>query len=572
MRQGFLCALVGGFMLLALGAFAGEPADQPAGEPEKELTLEEKVQKAHELVNIPKYQEKQDALRLIHEVGVANFLKPVTEDEAKLLSTIGEVMLGSTTMDGSMTRADVATYLLKDERPKVRDEAIKYITQLALYSDKPYVSDLLFEMYQNAKDDPNLRLRVALAFCAAGTPDPEHKEPDVRPKLDYETSLKRFPTLFADPDAAIRRAVVEALPKDSRTMQYSGIGVLEKDPDAAVRAAVIERYRLARMKTAAAVTLAMSGLDSSHLGENQSAVRYCVAMKLDESREPMFAMAKRYATYEETNKQAAAARGVKCLVVDAAVEREWKAAVPDLIWMAQNDVDPQVQARAAWGALTLSGQTTVRIGTTDEPFPKDMVAVEIPAMLRAFKAWVISSHEGKGETPEVKRLEEEAQIEFSDAVYEIARQRLADKDIANKRRGLALVMQIGPEEFAKEITTPQEFGAIIRTLQVFPRMPQDVQENRSLARLCLAVAVTGKEPTMRAGALQLLMVMGSFCDKDIFLPALAKMRDDTDLEIRNLVNQVGNAVNERGYSGAEEQRLEQEKRPFNAGPSKPEGE
>ncbi len=564
MKQGYFCVFIAVFMLLALGAIAGEPADKP----EKILTLEEKVKKAHELVGVGNSKPKQELLGLIHDVGVADFLKPVIDDEAKLLEVFEEIMHGSTSTEGSMTRADIATYLLKDERPKVRDEALKQMVRLALYCDKPYVSDLLFEMYREAKDDADLRLRVARAFCFAGSPNPEGKEPNVRPKLNYDKSLRRFQTLFRDPDPKVRRAVVENLRVDEPTSAKSGIGILEADTDAGVRAVVIDYYRRSKVKSKRVVAMALNGLKSTNFEEIENSVRYCTAMKLDESREPMFALTKRYAGSTETGAEAAEAQRLKFSIIGAAIQLEWKKATPDLIWMTENDADRRVRTRAAYGVLALAGQTTVRLGTVEEEFSQNMVEAETPAMMSAFKAWVIRSHEGKGETPEVRRLEEEAQIEFSDKVYEIAKRRIADRDIANKRRGLELVIEIGPEEFAKEVATWRELNNLIGSLLVFQRMHQEVEANRQLARLMLAF--TGKNDIqMRMTALQGLVVLAPYCDKDVFMPVMSKLLADPDRQIVALVEQAGKAINKAGYSGRQERMREE--RGYKEGPAEPEG-
>ncbi|MHA1518363.1 MAG: hypothetical protein ACTSYK_07130, partial [Alphaproteobacteria bacterium] len=297
MKKGYLCALICVCLLLGLAAFAGEPADKKADAPKKALTLEEKVSKAHELLSDRKYQTKQQVLALIHEVGVSNFVKPVGDDEDTLLGVVQEVMLGSTTSEGSMTRADVATYLLKDKRPKIRQEALKQITRLALYCDKPYVSNLLFEMYRQAGDDAAVRLQLAKAFCLTGSPDPKGKEPQARAKMgpeEYATTLKRLPTFFKDTDPKVRRTVVENLQVNVRTLSGSGIGALEQDPDPGVRAVVINYYRGAKVKSRSVVAMGLKGLESTNAEENEAAIRYCQAMKLAESRESMFALAKRY--------------------------------------------------------------------------------------------------------------------------------------------------------------------------------------------------------------------------------------------------------------------------------------
>jgi HEAT repeat protein len=567
MRRGYRCALIGGVLLVALGAFAGEPADTSG----TDLTLEQKLARAHELVGVRDFAAIQEMLKLIHEVGVGNFLEPYESDEAKLCGVVEQVMFGSSTEETSMTRADVATYLLKDKRAKVRDLAIKHITRLALYCDKPYVSGALYDIYQGAKDDADLRLRVAHAFGLVSTVDRQGREPKERPPLtgaDRDKICKDLQAMLRDPDPRVRRTVVENMSRDPITMQGSGVGILENDPNPGVRAAVIDYYREVRVKTDRVQAMVIRALGHNNVEELEKAVEYCAAMKLDEAREPMLAVIKRYA--EDTGGDGGGNRTekLKLRIVDLALELKWNEATPDLLWTVENDADWKVRNRAAYAVLRLAGQETVQLGTMNVVFAPSMVEAEAPAMMLAFKAWVIAHHEEKGETPEVKQLQEEAQIEFSDKVYKIAEQLLFDPDVANKRRGLRLVMDIGPEEFAKEINTVEEMNHLFGSLQVFMHMREDLEANRQTARLVLAF-VTDKDKSMVMLALRGLEQLAPFCDGDVFMPVLSKLLNTPDPEIVEAARRAGNAIQARGYSGRLEQK--QGKRRYQEGPSKPEG-
>jgi len=569
MRLGYFSVLIASLVFLPGVAFGGEeageaagetveePADETTAEPEKELTLEEKVAKAHELVSTHDYKSKQELLRLIHEVGVENFLKPVMDDEEQLMTVIISVMRGSVAGRGALTRADLATYLLKDKRPAIRDEALERVAQYAMCVDKPLVSDLLFGMYQEAKDDAELRLKFVEAFVRAGSPNPPYPEPEERPKLDYNKTLKRFPTLFRDPDPRVRRVAVESLNTDSLTVEKSGVNVLQKDPDNHVRAAVIDYYRRGTVKSGDVVAMVLKSLDTGNVDELESAVRYCKAMRINKSREPMFAMTRRFADYARPGARALRVRLIKSLVVDTAMELEWKEAVPELIWMAQNDVDTRAKVYAAYGALTVSGSDTVRLGTTEVVFPERTVEAETAPLLKAFDAWVIRVHEGKGDTPEVKRLEEEAQIEFTEKIYEIAKQRLADRDLKTKKRGLDLVMEIGPEEFAKEYDAVDEMLGLVGSLLVFRDYQEEVKANRQFARLMLAFA-RKDDVKMKKLALEALGILAGHCDREVFIPVLWEMRNHPDKEVKEMVNRAGKAISDHGYLGSEERKKQGE--------------
>jgi len=565
MRLGYFSVLIASLVFLPGVAFGGEEAgetveesaDETTAEPEKELTLEEKVAKAHELVSTHDYKSKQELLRLIHEVGVENFLKPVMDDEEQLMTVIISVMRGSVAGRGALTRADLATYLLKDKRPAIRDEALERVAQYAMCVDKPLVSDLLFGMYQEAKDDAELRLKFVEAFVRAGSPNPPYPEPEERPKLDYNKTLKRFPTLFRDPDPRVRRVAVESLNTDSLTVEKSGVNVLQKDPDNHVRAAVIDYYRRGTVKSGDVVAMVLKSLDTGNVDELESAVRYCKAMRINKSREPMFAMTRRFADYARPGARALRVRLIKSLVVDTAMELEWKEAVPELIWMAQNDVDTRAKVYAAYGALTVSGSDTVRLGTTEVVFPERTVEAETAPLLKAFDAWVIRVHEGKGDTPEVKRLEEEAQIEFTEKIYEIAKQRLADRDLKTKKRGLDLVMEIGPEEFAKEYDAVDEMLGLVGSLLVFRDYQEEVKANRQFARLMLAFA-RKDDVKMKKLALEALGILAGHCDREVFIPVLWEMRNHPDKEVKEMVNRAGKAISDHGYLGSEERKKQGE--------------
>ena len=565
MRLGYFSVLIASLVFLPGVAFGGEeageaagetveePADETTAEPEKELTLEEKVAKAHELVSTHDYKSKQELLRLIHEVGVENFLKPVMDDEEQLMTVIISVMRGSVAGRGALTRADLATYLLKDKRPAIRDEALERVAQYAMCVDKPLVSDLLFGMYQEAKDDAELRLKFVEAFVRAGSPNPPYPEPEERPKLDYNKTLKRFPTLFRDPDPRVRRVAVESLNTDSLTVEKSGVNVLQKDPDNHVRAAVIDYYRRGTVKSGDVVAMVLKSLDTGNVDELESAVRYCKAMRINKSREPMFAMTRRFADYARPGARALRVRLIKSLVVDTAMELEWKEAVPELIWMAQNDVDTRAKVYAAYGALTVSGSDTVRLGTTEVVFPERTVEAETAPLLKAFDAWVIRVHEGKGDTPEVKRLEEEAQIEFTDKIYDIAKQRIAERDLETKKRGLSLVMEIGPDEFAREYDNVETFFELLSYLMILREYPEEVEANRQFARLLFAF-VHKDDVKMMKLALQGLALFAGFCDKEVCLPVLWEMRNHPDKTVAEAVNQAGRAISGAGYLGSEERK------------------
>jgi hypothetical protein len=439
----------------------------------------------------------------------------------------------------------------------VRDRVLKELTRLALYTDKPFVSDEMFGMYQKAKDDADLRAKIAEAFLATGVPDPEGKEPRPFDAPDYDKTIKRLPELLKDPDWRVRCAVVRYLPKALDSTDRSGIGVLEKDRDARVRAALIDYYREAKVKTATVREFALRGLTSSQFDELNSAVTYCIAMKMDEAREPMYAWMKRNAGPLEQEDPATQKIGqLKQRVIRATIELAWKDATPDLLWLVDNEADWRASGQAVYAVLKLAGQEKIQLGPTEEVFPMNMVEAEHAAMMTAFKAWRIRDYEGQGETAEVLKLNEDAQIEFSDKVYEIAMQRITDTDVANKRRGLKLVMEIGPADFAKQISTLEGLRKVYGGLEIFPmRYGRETETNRMIARLLLGFVEAG-EVDAKKGALSRLQALAHYVDKDEANNILTDMMERGDPDIREMGTQVINAVRQRGFSGHEERMKE----------------
>jgi hypothetical protein len=330
MRLGTCGLFALAIVLFALTAPAGEEADAP----ETKLTLEEKVKQAHELAEKVRTGAKGELLKLIHEVGVASFLKPVLDDEEKLIYLIDGIMLGHSEVEGSMTRADLVTYLLKDERPKVRRMAAKHIATYALYCDKPYVNKALFELYQKATDDADLRVALATAIGRVGAIDPEGKAPRPYPLEDFNEMLEHVPTLLKDPDPRVRRAAVESLMRSTLVMHRVRIGVLEEDPDPGVRAALLDYYREAKVKTARVIELAIKGLGGKDIDELEMAVKYSRQMELDEVREAMLGAVKRLAVPWGDDRTKARIRWLKIRILDYAIKRTWKDGAADLLWSA----------------------------------------------------------------------------------------------------------------------------------------------------------------------------------------------------------------------------------------------
>ncbi len=542
-----------------LAAFAGEEGGAPA----EELTIEQKVERAHELLEQVRAGPKDELLELIHEVGVANFVKPVLDDEEKLIDVMNVVMHGASTVEGSMTRADLATYLLKDERPNVVDVAVKNITLCAVYCDKPYVNELLFELYENTPDDAELRAELAAAISRVASPDLERREPRPYASEDAFKALDRLPTVFKDPNPGVRRAAVENLVRAVSIMHRVRLGTLEDDPDPGVRAAVLDYYREAKVKTQHVVELAIKALGRGDPHELEVAFKYCQTMKLDQAHDAMLGAVKRYAAPVGDPETAARIQRLKYRILEMAVDREWKEAVPDLLWIAQNDQDLEVSSRAAYTMLTLAGQPTVSLGTAEEVFPKYMLEIERRPLMKAFKAWVIDSYEGQGATPEVRRLLEEAQIEFSDKVYEIAAERLLERNVANVRRGLQLVLEMGPEEFAREINTLKKTQSVLASILRFHNMAPRAESGRQVARVLLGF-VEDKDPSIRSSVLTTLASMAEYCDQDVFIPVVSKLTSDPDAGVAEAARQLVAAIGARGYSSREEQN-----RRYKEGPADP---
>ncbi len=559
MRYRSCCLLIIAAIVAPLAAFAGDEGGAPA----EELTIEQKVEHAHELLGRVRTGSKEELLELIDEVGVASFLKPVLDDEEKLIDVVEVVMLGSSTVEGSMTRADLATYLLKDKRPNVVHVAVKHITSYALYCDKPYVGKLLFELYKDATDDGDLRAELATAICRVASPDIEGKEPRPYESEDVAEALDRVPTLLKDPDPGVRRAAVENLLRAVSIMHRVKLGVLEDDPDPGVRAAVLDYYREAKVKTEHVIELAIKALGRSDLHELEVAFKYCQTMKLDQAREAMLGALKRYAAPTGDPDTAARIQRLKYRVLEMAIDREWKEAAADLLWIAENDQDPDIRSRAAYTMLTLLGQTTVSLGTAEEVFPKYMLKTERRPLMKAFKAWVIDSYQGQDVTPEVRRLLEEAQIEFSDKVYEIAAERLRERNVANVRRGLQLVLEMGPEEFAREVDTIRQAQSILASVLRFHRMTPRTESGRQVARVVLGF-VDKNDPSIRLYVLTTLASMAQYCDKDVFIPVVSKFASDPDPDVAEAARRLVAAIGERGYSAREEQN-----RRYKEGPADP---
>jgi len=559
MSYRFCCLLIAAAVVVPLAAVAGEEG----GASGETLTIEQKVERAHELLEQARAGSKHEVLKVIHEVGVANFLKPVLDDEEKLIYVVDGVMLGASTVEGSMTRADIGTYLLKDERPGVVRTAVKYVTSYALYCDKPYVGKVLFELYNGATDDADLRVALAAAICRAGSPDREGKEPRPFTHDDVLEALDRVPTLLKDPDPRVRRAAVENLIRAVSIMHRVRLGVLEEDPDPGVRAAVLDYYREAKVKTQRVSGLAIEGLGSSDLHELETAFQYCREMKLDEAREAMLGAVKRHAAPTGDDEAKARIERLKSRIFDMAINREWKEAAPDLLWIAENDRDTGLQTRAAYTMLTLLGQTTVSLGTAEEVFPRTVLEVERGPLMKAFKAWVIESYEGSGVTPEVKRLREEAQIEFSDKVYEIATERILNREAGSIPRGIRLVVEMGPEDFARQVETAQEAQAILGALVQFQRTSPQVELGRQIARMTLGF-VDHKDPAIRKYALATLGFMVAYCDKAVFIPVLSKLTSDPDPQVADVARQLVAAIEMQGYAPGREQDLR-----YREGPAEP---
>jgi hypothetical protein len=556
------CPLIIAALLWPLATFAADEGGAPA----EELTIEQKVERAHKLLDRVRAGPKAELLELIHEVGVANFLEPVLDDKEKLLDVAEVIMNGASTVEGSMTRADLFTYLLNDERPDVVRVAVDNIAKLALYCDKPYVGKALFELYKNAADDADLRAAVATAICRVASPDIQGREPRRYTPEDVSEALDRIPTLLKDPDPGVRRAAVENLMRAVSIMHRLGLGDLEDDPDPGVRAAVLDYYGEAKVRTRHVVEVAIKALGSSDLEEVEVAFKYCRKMELDEAREAMFGAVKRYAATVDDPDMAKRIGSFKYRVLELAIERGWKEAAPDLLWIVENDQDPDTASRAAYVMLTLLDHPTVSLGTAEEQFPEYMLETERRPLMKAFKAWVIESYEKQGLTPEVQRLREEAQIEFSDKVHQIAAERLRERNVACVRRGLRLVLEMGPEEFAGHVDTEQEAKAITSALVRFHEMMPRTESGRQVARVLLAF-VDNESPTIRMGVMNMLTVMAMYCDKDVFIPVVSKLTGDLHPEVAEAAGRLVAAVEARGYS-----LREQEKRRYREGPADPDAD
>jgi len=554
MRKGYLYVLISLLMLFSFAAVAGEPEQTTTGT----RTLQEKKDRAYELRYATKSDERRELFALINDIGPEGFFERFADDQEELLKVFKQLLTrGPSTIEESMVRADLAAYLLKDKRPSISSEAVTQITRMSLYANKMIVSDTLYDMYKAAANDDELRGRVAKALVLVGSNDTENKAPRAVDPDEYEENLVRFKEMLGDKSAAVRRAVVENLPRTLGTMAKVELGKLEADPDPGVRAAVIDFYREAKIKTAPVCQTVMKALGTDNVEELDKAIEFCKAMKLYEAREAMFAALKRHAGNEGNAEQKKQLRALSLRMIDLSGELGWTVAVPDLVWIYQNDTDAAIQNRAAYVILSLSGSPNVRLGgEIEEPFPPNMVEAERKALMLAFKAWLLSDYEKQGETAEVKRLREEAQIEFSDKIYDIAKARILDTDVANKRRGLKLVVDaIGPEEFAKEVSA-EEFPKMMQSLQDFwQHGGRETDVNRHIARMVLPFTMK-KDAAWRMNALGLLQALAAFCDKDVFGPLLEALRSDPDAEFAQAVTRVIDSINQNGYSGAVEREKE----------------
>jgi hypothetical protein len=304
--------------------------------------------------------------------------------------------------------------------------------------------------------------------------------------------------------------------------------------------------------------MAMRGLGGSQIEELESAVAYCATMKMAEAREPMYAWVKRNAgALDGADPNLSRIQRLKERIIDTSIALRWKDAIPDLLWLVENDKDWRAAGHAAFAMLDLTEVRTVHFGPTEQAFPSNMVEAERDAMMSAFKAWLIRDYQGQGDTAEARKLDEKAQIEFAQRIYEIANERLLDKDAVNKRRGLELVIEIGPADFAKEIGSMGGLRKIWGSLQVFMTGHRaDVEVSRMIARMVFGFLEVDDNNVKKA-ALSMLLGLAEFCDRDEARMVLgAVVQNATDAELVQMANTVGQTIGQRGYSKSQEEMKE----------------
>jgi hypothetical protein len=432
---------------------------------ENGLDEEKRIKEAKEKLAVREIKTKMQALGLIGEIGAGKFVKAYpSEKEQKELLT--QITTGSSTVPGSMVRADVLTELLDSKFASVRVGAAEGLVRYAIYTDQPHTGRKLVSLMDSK--DPELRLAAVKAI------DTIMKKQAVgeRKNLKKSDIIEEMVKHYDDDNADVLFHVIRLFPRTENKQVIEKVKKLVVHPNQKVRRRsfaffadneiVDEEVRKAALKTL--------GEGEESLESQIAASRYLGTIGEKEGVPAMIQLMDRYAGPERS------AEGhwvtvFKATTLRALAQLATEQALECCIGFVQSDEPLQLIEEAGLAIQTITGK--------EFGYDKALVPSQKKIAEKRFRVWYIRDHlkQGDERKKELSELETEIQKLSEELLPVIIVEKIAYTERESAKPYSQRIPEAGTERVAEAGLQTREPAIFINRLMYYGTRDESFNNN-----------------------------------------------------------------------------------------------